>query len=85
MICFECRAKPKRLHEAFRYQAQQGIFEPVIAKKKIEIIETDTTIELLSCYIFKHLYRLARCASLRVVTTKVLTRVQSQLETAHLE
>jgi 6-pyruvoyl-tetrahydropterin synthase len=38
-------------HYAFRYTAPQGEFELAIAKNETEIIPTDTTVELLACYI----------------------------------
>lgn len=77
----------KDSHEAFRYQAQQGLFELVIAKENCEIIETDTTIELLSCYIFKHLYvQSSRDPSLCVIAYEGLGKgAITTRETAHLE
>lgn len=38
-------------HYAFQYTAPQGKFELAIAKSETEIIPTDTTVELLACYI----------------------------------
>ncbi|MCQ1060561.1 6-pyruvoyl trahydropterin synthase family protein [Photobacterium sp. DNB23_23_1] len=38
-------------HHAFRYTAPQGEFELAIAKSDVEMIETDTTVELLALYI----------------------------------
>ncbi len=44
-------------HEAFRYQASQGVFELIIPKQACECVETDTTVELLSCYIFTEIQK----------------------------
>ncbi|MEZ8101496.1 6-pyruvoyl trahydropterin synthase family protein [Vibrio bivalvicida] len=38
-------------HFGFRYTAPQGEFEIAIAKSETEILPTDTTVELLACYI----------------------------------
>lgn len=38
-------------HFGFRYTAPQGEFELAIAKSETEILPTDTTVELLACYI----------------------------------
>ncbi len=38
-------------HYAFRYTAPQGEFQLAIAKTETEILPTDTTVELLACYI----------------------------------
>lgn len=38
-------------HFGFRYTAPQGEFELAIAKSETEILSTDTTVELLACYI----------------------------------
>ncbi len=38
-------------HYGFRYTAPQGEFELAIAKSVTEILATDTTVELLACYI----------------------------------
>ncbi|MGF1734750.1 6-pyruvoyl trahydropterin synthase family protein [Photobacterium satsumensis] len=38
-------------HHAFRYTAPQGEFELAIARNDVEMIETDTTVELLAQYI----------------------------------
>lgn len=38
-------------HYAFKYTAPQGQFELAIAKNETEILESDTTIELLVNYI----------------------------------
>ncbi|KJY84925.1 6-pyruvoyl tetrahydropterin synthase [Vibrio galatheae] len=38
-------------HYGFRYTAPQGEFELAIAKSETEILPTDTTVELLACYI----------------------------------
>ncbi|GAM76266.1 NADPH dependent preQ0 reductase [Vibrio ishigakensis] len=38
-------------HHAFRYTAPQGEFELAIARSDVEMIDTDTTVELLAQYI----------------------------------
>ena len=52
-LSFAARAKniSDESHYAFRYTAPQGEFELAIAKSETEIIPTDTTVELLACYI----------------------------------
>ncbi|MDV5167813.1 6-pyruvoyl trahydropterin synthase family protein [Photobacterium rosenbergii] len=40
-----------KTHHAFRYTAPQGEFELAIARSDVEMIETDTTVELLAQYI----------------------------------
>lgn len=42
-------------HYGFRYTAPQGEFELAIAKSATEILATDTTVELLACYIADHI------------------------------
>lgn len=41
-------------HYGFRYTAPQGEFELAIARSETEILETDTTVELLAGYIAQH-------------------------------
>jgi len=38
-------------HYGFRYTAPQGEFELAIARSETEVLNTDTTVELLACYI----------------------------------
>lgn len=44
-------------HYGFRYLAQQGAFELAIAQCETEIIDTDTTVELLANYIADEVYK----------------------------
>ncbi|MBC7000989.1 6-carboxytetrahydropterin synthase [Photobacterium sp. BZF1] len=41
----------EQTHHAFRYTAPQGEFELAIARSDVEMIDTDTTVELLAQYI----------------------------------
>lgn len=43
------------IHYGFKYTAQQGEFQLAIAKTQCEIIDTDTTVELLADYIARQL------------------------------
>lgn len=38
-------------HYSFQYRAEQGLFELSVPKSRVELIETDTTVELLAEYI----------------------------------
>ncbi len=56
------------VHYGFKYLAQQGLFQLAIAKAQCELIDTDTTVELLADYIARQLKpTLPDDASLRVI------------------
>lgn len=55
------------MHYGFSYTAMQGKFELAIAKEQCEIIDTDTTVELLADYIGRQLQPELTGQSLKVV------------------
>jgi len=56
------------IYYGFKYHAQQGLFQLAIAKDQCELIDTDTTVELLADYIARQLKpTLPDDATLRVV------------------
>ncbi|MDX1302983.1 6-carboxytetrahydropterin synthase [Photobacterium sp.] len=54
-------------HFGFRYTTEQGEFELAIAKSETEVIDTDTTVELLAHYIAKEVNKSLHDESLEVV------------------
>lgn len=54
-------------HFGFRYTSAQGDFQLAIPKESCEIIDTDTTVELLASYIARHLKPQLQDKALKVV------------------
>lgn len=54
-------------HYGFRYQAPQGEFELAIARSETEMLDTDTTVELLAHYIAEQVHPMVVGKSLDVV------------------
>ncbi|MFQ2822232.1 6-pyruvoyl trahydropterin synthase family protein [Aeromonas allosaccharophila] len=54
-------------HCGFKYVAPQGLFQLAIPSAEVEMIDTDTTVELLACYIAREVKRMVGDKFVKIV------------------
>ncbi|EKP0261959.1 6-carboxytetrahydropterin synthase [Aeromonas sobria] len=54
-------------HLGFKYVAPQGLFQLAIPAAEVEIIDTDTTVELLACYIAREVKKMVGDKFVKIV------------------
>lgn len=54
-------------HTGFKYMAPQGLFQLAIPTAEVEMIDTDTTVELLACYIAREVKKMVGDKFVKIV------------------
>ncbi|BBT81046.1 hypothetical protein WP8S18E11_27120 [Aeromonas veronii] len=54
-------------HTGFKYVAPQGLFQLAIPSAEVEMIDTDTTVELLACYIAREVKKMVGDKFVKIV------------------
>lgn len=54
-------------HTGFKYMAPQGLFQLAIPSAEVEMIDTDTTVELLACYIAREVKKMVGDKFVKIV------------------
>lgn len=54
-------------HIGFKYVAPQGLFQLAIPRAEVEMIDTDTTVELLACYIAREVKKMVGDRFVKIV------------------
>ncbi|MGU5765018.1 6-pyruvoyl trahydropterin synthase family protein [Aeromonas allosaccharophila] len=57
-------------HTGFKYVAPQGLFQLAIPSAEVEMIDTDTTVELLACYIAREVKKMVGDKFVKIVANE---------------